>query len=376
MEQAINQVSEKSSPKLRIGSLDLFKIFCALVIVFYHSIANFGCDYGIANPFFEMGSVFMTAFFVLSGFCIFYSTKKMDTGNVKDIFKFYLKRVLTLFPLYYIVAIIVVVFFTKENPQNVFILLPFELLGLQSAIPGLRFISHNAGTWFVSCIFICYLLYPLVLVFARKMKNYQKFILIGTIASLLMFAPVVEYRFNLLSLYDNAFFRFGEFAIGVLLSSMLEDFKNKKFSKYYFNVFVAIFLLVVQIFLTYVFFYNHIDIDKRMYYEVFSLPLFAMMIFALGGVSNKHINKSKVLKYIAMLCYPLYLVQLLSPWAKFIVDNLHITNNVLLIISAFVIYVLFAVIANEVVQRPMGILTKYLFKKIENKEESGHERTN
>ncbi|MGN0999480.1 MAG: hypothetical protein ACI4PO_08005, partial [Faecousia sp.] len=56
----------------RLVGLDIFRIASALVVMLFHSWCHIGCTYGVLEPFISMGAVFMTGFFLLSGFSLFY----------------------------------------------------------------------------------------------------------------------------------------------------------------------------------------------------------------------------------------------------------------------------------------------------------------
>ena len=104
----------------------------------------------------------MTAFFVLSGYVIYYTYQKKDLGKLANIKLFYKKRYITILPIYYLVGTLYIIFFlggTESLQENV-ILMPIEILGLQSVFTSIFSVSHNGGTWFVSCILLCYLIYP------------------------------------------------------------------------------------------------------------------------------------------------------------------------------------------------------------------------
>lgn len=57
----------------RYIGLDVFRIASITVICAFHTIIHLGVNYGILQPFCRMGAVFMTAFFVLSGYSLFVS---------------------------------------------------------------------------------------------------------------------------------------------------------------------------------------------------------------------------------------------------------------------------------------------------------------
>ena len=91
----------------------------------------------------------MTAFFVLSGYVIYYTYQKKDLGKLANIKLFYKKRYITILPIYYLVGTLYIIFFlggTESLQENV-ILMPIEILGLQSVFTSIFSVSHNGGTW-------------------------------------------------------------------------------------------------------------------------------------------------------------------------------------------------------------------------------------
>ena len=295
-------VEEKTKIKIgRMGCLDIFRIFSALMIILYHSIEDFSRNYGIITPFINMGSIFMTAFFILSGFCLYHTSKQIELGNPKSLGKFFLKRAISILPLYYLIIIINLIAFSSGRLKESLFLLPVELLGLQSFYPGVAS-TLNGGLWFVSCIIVCYLLFPLILVAIKNMKLRTRLILLGIIAAMVMYLPVPMYQFNFISLYHNPLFRFGEFSVGVILSSMLIELKQMKWQTWLFNIVTFVISFALLVTLVFVFYNNGIGLEKRMYYEVFTLPLFGLMILVLGGISCEPIDNSKIVQYIASLC--------------------------------------------------------------------------
>lgn len=57
--------------KRRYIGLDLLRTVSALAICMFHTTIHLGCDYGLLQEISMMGAVFMTAFFILSGFSLF-----------------------------------------------------------------------------------------------------------------------------------------------------------------------------------------------------------------------------------------------------------------------------------------------------------------
>ncbi|MFQ8841409.1 MAG: acyltransferase family protein [Clostridium fessum] len=126
------------------------------------------------NDFISMGAIAMTAFFLLSGYSMYLSYENKNLGRIADMKLFYIKRFLNILPLYYVVAIIFIIIYRRGNLLDELLLLPIEALGIQSVFTTLFPISHNDGTWFVSCILICYLIYPFMQEVIKQSNVQQK----------------------------------------------------------------------------------------------------------------------------------------------------------------------------------------------------------
>ncbi len=97
-------------PKIHFSGLNTLRFFAAYFVVLHHG-ETIRSKYGLPNfehySFFRNGSLAVSFFFVLSGFLITYlllsEIKKTDTVSLK---KFYMRRVLRIFPLYYLLVFI------------------------------------------------------------------------------------------------------------------------------------------------------------------------------------------------------------------------------------------------------------------------------
>ena len=167
----------------RVVGLDLLRISLAFLIFMFHSNTHvLKCDYGLLNGFVSMGAIAMTGFFLLSGYEINLSTARKDISNIKEIKFFYLKRMISVLPLYYAYAIVnVLINITTKWPAKNFeeiILFPIETLGIQSVYSTLFPFSHNGGSWFISCILICYFVFPLLNILTRELSDKNRIITI------------------------------------------------------------------------------------------------------------------------------------------------------------------------------------------------------
>ncbi|AFL82393.1 putative acyltransferase [Aequorivita sublithincola DSM 14238] len=111
----------------RLPNLDPLRFFLASIVLLFHLpqlSANQGLPYFDGLPIFHRGLEAVYMFFVLSGFLIIrliYRAKLKGTFSIKD---FYIRRILRIFPLYYLVLGFGLVFYNVILP---FLNIPFEI---------------------------------------------------------------------------------------------------------------------------------------------------------------------------------------------------------------------------------------------------------
>ena len=86
----------------RLVGLDLLRILMAVVVFMYHTAVFTNCSYRYPslNCLASSGGVFMTGFFMLSGFSIGYAMQDKDLKNLNNIKTFWIKRLIGIMPLY------------------------------------------------------------------------------------------------------------------------------------------------------------------------------------------------------------------------------------------------------------------------------------
>lgn len=206
----------------RLWGLDLFRVFSAIVIFVFHT-RNMNVDYKSLDPFVAMGAVFMTGFFMLSGFVLYHSYSDMELSSTQDIITFYVKRICSIVPIYYFVAILFILIFKTGNLQSEIVLLPIELLGIQTWFTSLFTWSHNGGTWFLSVLFLCYFIFPLILNIIKNISRKKREIILIILFLLLAYCPLIKMIFDCSSLYTNPLYRLLEFICGMLLYSLWKE---------------------------------------------------------------------------------------------------------------------------------------------------------
>jgi peptidoglycan/LPS O-acetylase OafA/YrhL len=100
----------KPMPKIHFNGLNTLRFFAAYFVVLHHG-ETIRAKYGLPNfehfSFFRNGAIAVSFFFVLSGFLITYLllSELKNTEGV-SLRKFYMRRVLRIFPLYYLLVFI------------------------------------------------------------------------------------------------------------------------------------------------------------------------------------------------------------------------------------------------------------------------------
>lgn len=339
----------------RLAGLDVFRIMAALVVFLFHTYVHMKCNYGIFSGFVNMGAIFMTGFFMLSGYVLFITWKHKCLSEITNIKVFYKKRLIGIYPLYLLLT------FLNVSPRGgQTLLVPIEILGLQSTFVSLFSYAHNSGTWFVSCLIICYLLYPFGQEVVKQISFKWKLIFVVVMGSILLYAPLVVIKYQTAHIYDNPFYRCLEFSIGIFLASISEKISKVKFHFLYtWKCFlVELFLLItgVSICVKRSFFVN-----DYMLYNWIALPVFIFMIMTLAGISSERMERSRVISYLSSISYCFFLAQF---WVwkitRFILDYLDTDNNVVKICLSLVVCLLLSIVAHELFEKPV---TKWLKKK-------------
>lgn len=332
-------------------SLDIFRISLALLIFLFHSNIHLGCQYGLLTPFISYGNVAMTGFFMLSGYAMTLGYGKKSFSAWEDISNFYKKRFITIYPLYIVTGTLFVIMNICVGKQSIgdnIILLPVEILGLQAIFPGSLFeYSHNSGTWFVSCMILCYILYPILLLWVKSLHNIKYKTSLVLMLFLLIYLPLTNEHFSPTSLYANPFVRLAEFIVGILLAFVKKEVST---SIKYLTLFFGIIILITGV--------SFINVPK----SIISAPCFALIIWAVGNIDIRVNYGEKKLIYLSSISYAFFLSQFFI-WnpLKYIMLNTGRLSNIFLIVTSFVACIIISVILYEYVDKKSRcLLNKYL----------------
>ena len=150
---------------LRILAISMvFNLHFVIVLEQYH-----GVFFGFANG--NWGNVGTSLFFLISGNCL-----ARNYGEKLEIGKFYKKRWLAIFPMFYVCYLLVLFGYMVILQNNVLAGLEpwrfiYTLLGIDMYVvfKGVR-TAALVGEWYTAIILVIYLLFPLLQFLYRKSK--------------------------------------------------------------------------------------------------------------------------------------------------------------------------------------------------------------
>lgn len=343
------------SSKERLIGLDIFRIISTLIVLFFHSIIHLKCNYGILQDFLGMGAVMMTGFFMLSGYVMFQNYGNRDLSDWSQVKAFYKKRAFGILPAYYVIGLMYVLILGKESMTDNILLAPVELLGIQTMFTSLFSVSHNGGTWFISCLLFCYILFPFGALSVKHMQTKEKIILLIFAIFTLLYSPFIVRAFETANIYSNPFFRFMEFLVGIILSALHEKLKAQKAIKKYFLTIPAIIVetIIMIIGVTLAVKCNLFANDYMMYSWI-CLPMFLLMFPALANITHTH-KETGMLNYLSSISYAFFLAQFFVwPIMRNVIEHTSIDNNIFKIVMCVVLCFGGAVIIHEIIEKPIN----------------------
>jgi peptidoglycan/LPS O-acetylase OafA/YrhL len=129
---------------------DFLKGFAILSVLLNHYINIY-----LSNSFNGMANGFIAMFFILSGYGLFYSFEKQGKLTKSGLFRYYLKRCLRIYPLFWVSLLIVAYSRNDWGIMSSFILPDVKILVIY---------------WFLNALIQCYLVAPLLFELIKKLK--------------------------------------------------------------------------------------------------------------------------------------------------------------------------------------------------------------
>ena len=340
----------KDNKEKRLVLLDVFRVSLALLIFMFHSNIHFQCTYSFLNNFVSVGALAMTGFFLLSGYVLRHVYGERNLIDTKELKRFYKKRLLSVVPLYFLVAILYLVFVGKETVVENLMLFPIEVFGLQSTFTSLFGVTHNGGTWFISCLLLGYFIYPFLQTIIKKLATKHKAFLIILFVAIDLWAVLISIKFGTSWLYENPFYRILELTIGLLVADINITAQGKLLKALRSWAVLIVASCVVLIGVSAVNIFYHISDYMMLNWIV--LPCFVVMLFSMGSKRVDWLEKSRLLEYASKISYALFLSQFFVwPIGRWVVGVTGYDNNWFKILFSLVLCVLLSVLMYEIVQK-------------------------
>lgn len=219
--------------KKRIIGLDILRVLGIIFIFCYHftdsyiALGNTGASVFNTLSFFSlMSRPASLLLFIISGFALMYNSE--DKLSLKDYFKRRFKGLYIPFYVAYIMMLGIGVVLLHWAPwqsvaNRTFI---FTILGVDGLAANYAPNFYLVGEWFMSCIVVCYVLFPLLAACYRRFKYI-------TLAVLLVLYVVLAQVTNPfpMAVFVNPLFILTYFYLGMILQEKLAEGKTPKWLK-------------------------------------------------------------------------------------------------------------------------------------------------
>lgn len=326
--------------------------------------------------FVQLGQVFMTVFFVLSGFLITYILlKEKEKSNTINFKKFYLRRAFRILPMYYLVLFVMYFLYRNACVQPNMFATPmcteltertmyyiFMLPNWAHAID--KTLPHISNFWSIGAEEQFYILWPIILYFSiNYLRSFfsiyflYSIIIIGMILLKYQYFDNNETFIHIAKLIDYT--RFGAFAFGGIFAYYLLHYQELKYEKVHLFItkkWVQISCLILP------FIINIIPIDFVIFVKhVFIIPCCGVIIYNLA-FDEKSILKldNKILNYLGKITYSLYILnQIVIDFMIKICFAAHFKNPYKIFFVSMVVLFVFSVICYEFIEKPFMKWRRY-----------------
>ena len=226
---------------LKLDQLTFLRFIAAILVVIYHYGKNiYPFNLGFIHGLVDRGAVYVSFFFVLSGFVLHLTyANKMPTLRV-----FYLKRVARIVPIYFASIILTFVAFSLSGrpfpPLDPLI----QLTMINAWIPKYALVFNYVG-WSISVEIFFYLIFPVWVVFFRRTNS--AILYIATLG-LLILTQLTSMYFSehTLAVSFHPLFHLNSFLIGMLAGRVYLNSKQSNLPNIYSILSILLFGLLIQ----------------------------------------------------------------------------------------------------------------------------------
>lgn len=317
---------------IHFSGLNSLRFFSAFSIILYHSTLNFHDGFPAAiKMFFHNLHLGVDMFFIISGFLIVYLLlEEKDTSGTVSLYKFYVRRILRIFPLYFLIVGIAWLQYHASHPEIV-----WEKYLYFAA--NFWMIQTNAWTvgilnplWSLNIEEHFYLVIPILILFIPKRKIHLLFVGIIIFSIAFRIYSTVTIQYNWFTIYLHTLSRCDGLAMGGLLA-YYHKFRNFKsgISTFFLGLAVIYLFLVMCIVDSSDFTSLTFAVFKK---YLFILPMFFIFIgFILNSNSDSTalhwLKSNRIIDYLGKISFGLYMYH--SPIGDYIGQYDFIQNSLL-----------------------------------------------
>lgn len=367
----------------RIKELDSLRGIAIILVIAFHTFKR--ADYFTKHQVLHfitslsyIGWIGVDIFFCLSGFLI--TSILLKTKNDRHYFKnFYARRILRIFPLYYIFIIVVLVFLP--------VLAPDYISQMRSALPFLLTYSQNwmsifgvaslpvylSATWSLAIEEQFYLLWPSIIYYGRKefLLKICAGIILVSLASRILSVVYMDNAQQVASFfYYNTFARFEELVFGSMLAiALTRSGWVDRISSFALPVFLISFstfiILCISLFPGLIPYYSNLPLTLWSYtlISLFSTSLIAILVTYPENSLIRKVFQNRLLVFFGNYSYAMYLLHM--PVVVLLLDLLYDTRlkgwkmYIAYIFLTYAITALSSVITWHLLEKHMLNLKKY-----------------
>ncbi len=290
----------------RYDFMNVLRALSMIAIVFYHMVFTLYL-YGIRqldsirflfeNANMHIAKVGVCLFFMLSGAGLMLSESNTSKSGAFSIKSFYKKRFIKILVPFYIVYLCYFAFLlitgniSLNNPFAGKELKPwsflYTILGMDGYADsfGIATCSIGIGEWFLGCLIIIYILYPLL----RKAMNKNRYVTMAIATVYFILICIFYDKLGYISkvpMYTNLALKIYDFILGMFLATIID--KLPKWTLFL-GILVNIFFAACPVTLPGI--------------NSFQIPLQCLAIFILfAGLENVFAKASKPMKIVGIIC--------------------------------------------------------------------------
>ncbi len=350
---------------MRVEQITFTRFLAAIAIVIYHYALNlFPFNSGILHDIFKQATVGVSYFFILSGFVMIIAYGKKADINTNDYFR---NRFARIYPVYLLAILLIFIHFIL-NKQDIDISgLLLNVFVIQAWVPE-KAIAFNSPGWSLTVEFLFYAVFPYLLKYFYKARNYRK-VLVPVIAiwllSQLLFNLLAASSFN--KGFETASYNFlyyfpvmhlNEFLIGNLAGLFFIKINEKAFRNYDWQILILAVLILVAL-----------KFPMGMNYHngllaVLFVPFILLVSLNTGKITG--LFNHPWLVFLGEISYGIYILQYpVFTWTRSVLKFIHIRDNSMVFYISFIMLIIVSGVSYHYIETPLrNKIKNWRFKRV------------